>query len=442
MLLDQHERTLAQSEQALAFRSDHINALVDRAGALKRLKRHEDALAAYEHVLAQRPDHLGALNECGGLNVRLGRADAALACYARALAIAPRTVELHVNKGTALVALNRFEEALASFAAAAVIDPERAEAHYNAGLVRLRLGQFAAGWKNYEWRWRKADWAARRRDFSEPLWLGETPIEGRTILLHAEQGFGDTLQFVRYVPLVARRGANVILECPVELTRLLQDIKGIARIVARGDALPSFDLHCPLFSLPLAFGTTLETIPSAVPYIKASEPLLRKWATRLPGIARPRVGLVWSGSAAHLNDHNRSIPLRDLVPILRLDGLHFMSLQREVDAADAAVAREYGVTSLGHEFQDFSDTAAVVAMLDLVIAVDTSVAHLAGAMGKAVALLLPFSADWRWLLDRTDSPWYPTMRLFRQTAIGDWDGVIGRVRQELGDVARRSGKAR
>jgi hypothetical protein len=412
-------------------------SLGDRAAELKRLERYDDALAAYAAVLAEHSDDLGALNECGGLHTRLGQPEAAVACYDRALAIAPRTVELHINKGTALVALNRQREALASFAAAAAIDPDRAEAHYNASLVLLRLGEFAAGWQAYEWRWRKAEWADRRRNFAAPLWLGDRPIAGKTLLLHAEQGFGDTIQFVRYAPLLATCGATIVLECQPELKTLLRAVEGVAHVCCPGEPLPAFDLHCPLLSLPLACGMALDTVPARVPYLRPPEDRMAAWRGRLGDHGRLRVGICWAGSPAHRNDHNRSIPLDRFATLLTVPGLDFVSVQRQVSDAEATLLSQCGVVQLGQEFGDFADAAAVVAMLDVVVGVDTAVAHLAGAMGKAVAVLLPFAPDFRWLLERADSPWYPTMRLYRQPAIGDWDSPLQRLRQELAAVARR-----
>ncbi len=435
--LARHEEALVCFDAGLAIDADYLHALTNRAGALKRLKRHEEALAAYEAVLARNAGDLGALNECGSVLMRLGRPEAALVCYERALAIAPALAELHINMGLALRALNRFAEALASFAAAAAVEPERAEAHYGASLVRLCLGEYETGWRGYEWRWYQAGWAGSRRNFSAPLWLGDGPIEGKTILLHAEQGFGDTLQFVRYIPLVARRGATVILECQPELKNLLCNIAGVTQVISRGEALPDFDLHCPLLSLPLACRTELATIPANIPYLYPHEERVAQWRGRLPQNCRLRVGICWAGGLAHQNDHNRSIPLACFATVLSVSGMDFVSLQKEVSEEQAMILREHGVAQLGQEFQDFADAAAVVAMLDLVISVDTSIAHLAAAMGKAVRLLVPFSPDWRWQLDRTDSPWYPTMRLFRQPAIGDWDGPVERLSQELTDVLRR-----
>jgi tetratricopeptide (TPR) repeat protein len=430
--LGRHEEALERFEHVLVSHSDHLHALSNRADALVRLNRDDEALVAYAQLLALKPDHVSTLNKYAGLNVRLGRIDAAISGYDRALAIEPERAELHVNKGKAFRAANRFSEALVCFEHAAAIEPDSVEAHWNAGLVRLRLGDFKAGWQDYEWRWRKADWAGLERKFSAPLWHGAEPVEGKTVLLHAEQGLGDTIQFVRYAPLLARRGASVVLECQAELTELLRNVEGVATTVARGDALPAFDLHCPLLSLPLAFGTVLENIPNTVPYIHAPSARLQKWSPRLDGISRPRVGIVWSGNPAHQNDHNRSVPLRDFAPILSQSGVHFVDLQKTRPAADAvARGRFANITSFGDDLCDFADTAAVIAHLDRVIAVDTAVAHLAGAMGKPVDLLVPFSSDWRWLVDRSDSPWYPTMQLFRQTAIGDWAGPIERVAKSL-----------
>ena len=439
--LGRHEEALAHFERALAIDGGHVNALNGRAGMLAQLQRHEEALAAYQRLLAVQPGHLSALNESGGLNMRLGRPEAALACYDQALAIAP-AVELHVNKGTALRAMNRDGEALASFAAAVALRPDSAEAHWHASLVRLRHGDFAAGWRDYEWRWHKADWAGRRRNFSAPLWLGKQPVEGRTILLHAEQGLGDTIQFVRYAPLLAALGAKVLLAVQPQLKMLMRSIPGVSAVFGDGEVLSHFDLHCPLLSLPLAFATELATVPAKIPYLGPYRDRINAWRPRLPERGRLRIGLCWAGNPGHLNDRNRSLQLERLTQLLSISGLDFVSLQKDVVEADAAILRAHGVVELGRELTDFADTAAVLAMLDLIITVDTSVAHLAGAMGKAVALLLPFSPDFRWLLDRTDSPWYPSMRLFRQAAIGDWSAPFAQLRQELEELAHRPAKPR
>jgi ADP-heptose:LPS heptosyltransferase len=237
--------------------------------------------------------------------------------------------------------------------------------------------------------------------------------------------------------LVADLGAQVIVQVQAPLLRLIETMSGVSLVLAQGDPLPDFDFHCPLMSLPLAFGTELATVPAEIPYLRPYQERLDKWRPRLPDNGRLRIGLCWAGSKGHMNDRSRSIPLEHFAKLLSVPSLDFISVQKDVSDADAAMLREHGVAQLGQDFADFCDTAAVAAMLDLVITVDTSVAHLAGAMGKAVALLVAFSPDWRWMLNRTDSPWYPTVRLFRQNAIGDWNGALGRLRHELTDLACR-----
>jgi hypothetical protein len=271
----------------------------------------------------------------------------------------------------------------------------------------------------------------RRTGAVLPLWLGDQSLDGKTILLHAEQGFGDTLQFVRYAPLFAGRGVSVILEVQPELARLLAPLPGVAAVIARGKPLPRFDFHCPLLSLPLAFATELATIPAHIPYIAPADQDVALWRERLPR-RRPLIGLVWSGERTHDNDRNRSLCLETLLPLLRTLDVSFVSLQHEVRDADRALLQEQSaVVHIGDRLRDFADTAAAVSLLDAVISVDTAVAHLAGAMGKPLLLLLPFGADFRWLRERNDSPWYPTARLFRQPAFGDWASVIEALRREL-----------
>jgi hypothetical protein len=435
--LARHQEALGHFEEALALGANNLSALRNRAGALKRLQQFDRALAAYEAVLALNPNDVDALNECGGLLTWLNRPAEAVACYDKALAGAPGIAELHINKGTALVALNRHEEALESFVAAMRIDPERAEAHYNQSLVHLRLGAFRSGWQGYEWRWKKFVGAGQGRCAAAPLWLGAEPLNDKTILLLAEQGLGDSIHFMRYAPLVAARGARVILAVQSPLKAVAATVPGVALVLGEGEPVPQVDFHCPLLSLPLAFQTDLATVPANIPYVRAQDERLNKWRGRMPSNGRLRVGVCWAGSATHLNDRNRSIALERFATLLSVPGFDFVSVQKEVSEPQGALLGAHGVTQLGQEFTDLADTAAVLAMLDLVISVDTSVAHLAGAMGKAVALLLPFAPDFRWLLDRTDSPWYPTMRLYRQPAIGDWEAPLHRLRQELAAVASR-----
>jgi hypothetical protein len=274
-----------------------------------------------------------------------------------------------------------------------------------------------------------------RKEFHRPPWLGEVPLAGKTIVLHAEQGLGDTVMFARYAPRVARAGPRVVLEVQPELKDLLARMAGVAAIVARGEALPPFDLHCPLASLPLALKTELADVPADMPYLRASDAMIAKWQPRLDALPAPRIALSWSGRALHVNDRNRSMPLAQLAPLLSLSNVSFVSVQRELRPADAELlAREPRITHLGDELESFADTAAVLTLCDAVVCVDTSVAHVAGALGRQTMVLLPFQPDWRWTLDRDRSPWYPATRLFRQPAIGDWASVIARAGEELATI--------
>jgi hypothetical protein len=322
-------------------------------------------------------------------------------------------------------------EALVNYENALSLCPDNHESRWNKGLVELSLGQFREGWRNYESRWAK-EMAHLRRNFAQPLWRGKKTLAGRTILLHAEQGLGDTLQFVRYAPKVARLGAKVLLEVQPPLLSLLSGIDGVSAVFAQGDKLPAFDLQCPLMSLPLAFGTELSSIPAEIPYIDVSADLVSKWRERMGERRVPRIGIAWAGSAVHKNNRKRSIALERFAPLLSTPGVEFVSIQKELTQSDAAVLEDHAsVLNIGGELDDFADTAAVISSLDLLISADTSVAHLAGAIGRPVWILIPLAPDFRWLLKREDSPWYPTARLFRQPRLEDWDSVLERVRGEL-----------
>jgi hypothetical protein len=293
------------------------------------------------------------------------------------------------------------------------------------------MGDFDRGWKEYEWRWKSVQLANSQRNFAQPLWLGKESLTGKTILLHSEQGLGDTLQFCRYIKLVSELGARVILEVYKPLSALLTRLDGVAQLVETGGPLPAVEFHCPLLSLPLAFKTGLNTIPARVSYIASNPGKVTEWRARLGKRTKPRIGLVWSGRTEHINDRNRSIPLSDLLKSLP-NAYQYISLQKEIGQKDKeTLGSRADILHFGEQLADFTDTAALCELMDVVISVDTSVAHLAGAMGKAVWILLPFCPDWRWLLDRADSPWYPTATLFRQDVMGDWGGVLRKVQAEL-----------
>jgi tetratricopeptide (TPR) repeat protein len=430
--VDRPAEALAAFERLLASSPRHLEAQVNRANTLLDLGRVDEAIAAYDSVVTLQPGHAGAHFNRGNALARHDRLEEAVAAYDRAIAIAPGYAKAHNNRGLALRALNRPAEAIAGYGRAIALDRDFADAHLNAAHALLSLGDLPRGFAEYEWRWKSEALALPRRTFRGPLWLGAPPVAGKTIMLHAEQGLGDTIQFARYAKLLSRAGATVVLEVAPALKQLMSGMEGAARVLARGEALPAFHLHCPLASLPLALKTELASIPAEIPYLAAAAERLEKWRPRIDALARPRIALAWSGNAAHANDRNRSIPLARLAPLWSHAGGSFISVQRDVRQADAGVLA--GAARLVHlcdELSDFADTAAVLALADLVISVDSAVAHLAGAMGRPVWILLPCSPDWRWMLTREDSPWYPTARLFRQPAIGDWQSVIERLRQEL-----------
>ena len=358
--LSRHEEALACFDEALHHSAGYLNALQNRAAALKSLARDEEALVAFEAILAAKSDDVGALNECGGLHMTLGRPGAAIACYDRALAVAPRLVELHVNKGSALGAANRFAEALESFGAATAIEPQCADAHHRASLIRLRSGDFKRGWRDYEWRWRTGR-ALKRREMTAPLWLGAQPIQGKTILLLAEQGFGDTINFARYAPLVAALGATVILDVPSPLKEIAASVPGIALVLEDGEPVPPVDFYCPLMSLPLACQTEIGTIPANIPYIRPHAERLAKWRARLPRNGRLRIGLCWAGSSdaserSQSLHRDRSL-CRDFVAVR-------ISISSACKKKSASRKRRscasISVAELGQDFENFADTAAAL----------------------------------------------------------------------------------
>jgi tetratricopeptide (TPR) repeat protein len=437
LTLGRAQDALFAVDQALALIPRHPQARLNRGLALAALERHGEALAEFDGALALFPGNPAAHYNRGISLFSVGRYEDAVAAYDSALAIAPDHVKAWNNRGLALQALNRHDEALASYSRALEIRKDYADAHFNQALALLTIGEFRRGFQKYEWRWRRTGMPAHGRSYGRPLWLGEYPLQRNTILLHAEQGLGDTIQFARYVPLLARTGAKVVLEVQPQLAALLGRLEGAPGVVARGEPLPPFDVHCPLGSLPLALKAEPATIPAEGSYLRADDARIAKWRPRIEALERPRVALAWAGSAQHINDRNRSIALSRLAPLWSAASPRFIGIQRELRDEDAnLLAREPRVMQIGAELDDFTDTAAVIALVDLVVSVDTSVAHLAGAMGRPVWILLPFSPDWRWTLAGESSPWYPTARLFRQPSMADWDSVIERVRRELDGFVR------
>jgi len=430
--LERFADALLSHDRALVLRPDLADLLVNRGTTLHAMKRLDEALADFDQALTVMPARAEVHYNRGNVLYTLKRFDEAIASYDRALTLQPDYAEAHANRGVALQDSKRFDAAIAAYISARTVRPDFADAYYNEALCRLLTGDFKRGFEVYERRWESGQHRGFKRDFVQPLWTGSEDIAGKTVFLHAEQGFGDTIQFCRYVPLLAGRGARVVLEVQEPLRTLMASLSGLAQILSRGEALPDFDLHCPLLSLPRAFATELGSVPTGVPYLRVAKDPVTQWGARLGSGGRREVGIAWSGRPTHKNDHNRSIALGEFLKIFAGIDVAVVSLQREVRDADAAMLRERAdIIHFGDELKDFADTAALTENLDLVIAVDTSVIHLAGALGKPVWVLLPFMPDWRWLLDRDDSPWYPSARLFRQDESRAWDSVIARVNAAL-----------
>ena len=417
-------------DRAIALKPVFAEAHSSRGNILQDLRHLEEALASHDRAIALKPDFPEAYSNRSNALMYLMRPAQALVSCDRAIALKPDFSEAYNNRGNILQDLRRFEEALVAYDRAIALKPDYVEAHNNKSFLLLLLGRFEQGWREHEWRKRRLDGPIAADSYSQPLWLGEENIAGKTIFIWCEQGFGDTIQFCRYAKLLEARGAKVIMSVQQPLLGLLKDISPTIEVIDPSHNLTDFDYHCPLMSLPLAFGTTLETIPVGPPYIRADEELRAAWAARLPSKIKPRIGVIWSGSTTH-NIYNRSMPLETFLALLSPDA-DWICLQKELSEEDVLLRRQDGrVAFFGDDLRDFSDTAALLDLMDLVITIDTSVAHLAGAMGKPVWILLPYSADWRWLLDRTDSPWYPSARLFRQREIGNWAAHIEEVKNEV-----------
>ncbi len=420
---------------ALALKPDDPRAHFNLGLVLQEQDRPDEAVACYRKAVALGSDdpelHFG-------LGLALKAQDLlaeAVACYRRAIALDPTYPAAYNNLGNTLRALGQVDDAVASLRTGVELQPDNAEAHCNLALALLARGDLAAGWEENEWRWKTPQMRKDYRDYAVPLWRGE-PAEGRTLLIHAEQGLGDNLQFCRYVPLAAARGLKIVLAVPSRLARLLRSLPGVAQLVTHGDELPPFDLRCPMLSLPRALGTaTVAMIPADVPYLHADPAQAADWAARLAAMANQgrRVGLVWAGNprdglpVGSAVDRRRSLAPERLAPLFEVPGLHLFSLQKDGPAAPP----DFPLTDFMTEMTDLADTAALVANLDLVISVDTCVAHLAGAQGKPVWLLDRFDPCWRWLVGRSDSPWYPTLRIYRQPLPGDWDTVLADVARDL-----------
>jgi Flp pilus assembly protein TadD len=439
------EDAVANYQQAARLRPNSAAVLTNLGTALRKQGKLADAVASYQEALRCQPNYTDAYNSLGNTLLQMGKCDEAIAHYRQALALRPDHAEVHNNLGTAYVEQGKRAEAVTCLQQAVRLKPDYAEAHRNLALLWLLLGNFEQGWPEFEWRWQCRDFP--KRSFAQPRWDG-SPLQGRTVLLHAEQGFGDTLQFIRYAPRVKERGGAVVVECQPELVSLLSTCPGIDQVVAAGSLLPPFAAHAPLLSLPGVFRTSLATIPAKVPYLWADAQLVERWrpeVSAVPPLPTPspsggegkvrgsfKIGITWQGRPSHPGDRHRSVPLAQFTPLARLDGVRLVSLQVGPAAAQAA-GSDLGVIDLGSRFSpaSFADAAAVMMSLDLVVTVDSAVAHLAGALGVPVWVAVPFAPDFRWLLERDDSPWYPSMRLFRRKDPSNWEEVFARIAAEV-----------
>jgi len=431
--LNRHREALEELQTVLARKPQHFEAWLNSGLTQAALGVPERALADFDAALALIPQHPVAHFNRGVALIKLGRYAEAVAANERAIAAAPDYATAWLNRGMALAQLRRFADAIASYGEVLARRKDSADAYFNRALALLTTGDYRRGFADYEWRWRRTGMPALKSR-GRRLWLGDFALAGKTILLHAEQGLGDTIQFARYAPLVAGAGATVVLEVQPELKSLLSRLDGVDAVVARGEAPPPFDLHCPLGSLPLALKTELQNVPAPIPYLAADEDRVKKWSAQIGALPGPRIAVAWAGNPAHDNDRNRSIALSTLAPLFPLPGVgaSFISIQRELRGDDAAqLAAQPRLTHIGGALADFDDTAAVLSLCDLLITVDTAPAHLAGALGRPVFVLVPFAPDWRWTFDGDATPWYPTVRIFRQPALGDWNAAIARVAAAL-----------
>jgi tetratricopeptide (TPR) repeat protein len=419
---------------AIGLKPDYADAHYNLGTVLANLGRMDEAVSAYKTAIRLKPGYADAHANLGAVLEKLSRFEEAVAPLDTAIRLNPGNAGAYCNLGVVLTNLGRFDEALAALHAALRLKPDFAGAHHQEAIVRLLRGDLAAAWPKFEWRWHMGNNLLPSRHFAQPQWRGED-ISGRAILLHAEQGLGDAIQFARYAPMLAARGARVILTAERRLLRLLSGLAGVEQLVAFGDRVPAFDVHCPLLSLPGAFGTTLETIPVEIPYLRAEGDLVDKWQSRI-GTADFKIGIAWQGNPNGPMDRGRSIPLACFAPLAEIPGVRLISLQKgpgleQLNLLPAGMRVEI----LGDDFDSgpdaFIDAAAAMMSLDLIVTSDTSICHLAGALNRPVWVPLKTVPHWVFMLDRQDCPWYPSMRLFRQARRGDWDDVFRRIAAEL-----------
>ena len=428
--LGKFEVAMASFDEAIGLKPDYAEAYCNRGIVLQALMKGDEAIASFEMAIHLRPDYAEAYNNLGNIFQDLKQFERAMVYRDKALSLQPNFEDAIYNKASLLFLLNKVDSAIELFDKVLDSKPNYSNAWWNKSLALLAKGNLDFGWPLFEWRYLAVK-GLNKRFFNQPRWTGAESLIDKVILLYSEQGLGDTIQFCRYTKLVSNLGARVILEVPKPLNALLGNLEGVFQLVEQGVDLPAFDYHCPLMSLPLAFQTNLESIPAPISYIQSLQFKVNFWQNRLGKKIKPRVGLVWSGNPKHKNDQNRSVSLAEWIPWLP-DGYEYISLQKELSSKDRIILDDNpGIISFADDLKDFVDTAGLVECLDLVISVDTSVAHLSGALGKQTWILLPFTPDWRWMLERSDSPWYPSVKLYRQQVIDNWVGVFKKIKIDL-----------
>jgi tetratricopeptide (TPR) repeat protein len=423
---------LESHDRAIALMPNYAEAYSNRGNVLTELKQFAAALASYDHAVSIKPDYARAYSNRGRALQELDQWDAALASYERAIGLNPGLAEAYSNRGTLFYELGQIDAALANYDKAIQLDPTNGEMHFNRSVAWLTVGDYEHGWREYEWRWKneRGSVIKEKRTLAAPLWLGEEPIAGKTILVYSEQGLGDTLQFCRYIGMLADLGAQVILEVQPQLLGLLCGLAGASQVLVRGANLPEYDIRCPLMSLPLAFNTTPGNVPHRGKYLPEDSTATARWQHRLGPKNKLRIGLAWSGNKNNIKDRARSIPLTDLMPHLPSQ-FQYVSLQADVRPRDLAVLQSNtGILHFADEL-DFVNTAALCQCMDLIITVDTSIAHLSGALGRRTWILLSSTPDWRWMRDGETTPWYSAVTLYRQASRHDWAAVFARVNADL-----------
>ncbi len=425
----QIEAAVTSYQQVLRLEPDHVEALNNLGVAVHSQGKVEDALLCLRRALALKPDYADAHSNLGNALQEQGNVELAVASYERALELDPGHFDAHNNLGNALRVQGRLAESVASYERALAIRPDDPQVRMSRSLCWLEMGDFERGWAEYEWRLKCEEFAIP--PFRQPMWAGE-PLDGRTILLYADHGLGDSIQFIRYAPMVRARGGRVIVACQKPLVRILATCRGIDQVITEGAPLPDHDVYAPLMSLPRIFGTRLATIPADVPYLTAEPALVERWRDELGPAGPLRIGIAWQGNPRNRRDRQRSFRLARFEPLAAVAGVRLVSLQKGAGTEQIGeLGDRFGVLDLGSRLDDLMASAAVMRNLDLVVTLDSALAHLAGALAVPTWVAIPVAHDWRWLTDREDNPWYPTLRLFRQTKLGDWNTVFQRMADEL-----------